>query len=235
MWRRTAAGKTLTFRLAGINNQNFLMRDEETGSYWQQVTGRAISGPLSGTALELLSTDETTFALFRDEQPQGTVLQPVGEFAKQYAPKDWDVRMAKARTVLDFPQSGVEPRELILGAQLGNASRAWPSTRVLDAKVVQDRVGETPVVLVAGPDGRSIRAFISRVQGKETQFFREASSREISGEWSLTDAATSSRWNFRGCATSGPAQGTCLEPVGVLKDYWFDWRNFHPRTTVYRR
>ena len=23
----------------GINNQNFIMRDEQTGSWWQQVTG----------------------------------------------------------------------------------------------------------------------------------------------------------------------------------------------------
>ena len=31
MWGRTVNGLTLTFHLAGINNQNFLMRDEETG------------------------------------------------------------------------------------------------------------------------------------------------------------------------------------------------------------
>jgi hypothetical protein len=40
------AGRRLTFHLAGINNQNFLMRDEETGSYCQKISGSAISGPL---------------------------------------------------------------------------------------------------------------------------------------------------------------------------------------------
>ena len=45
MWKRTLDGRVLTFRLAGINNQNFIMRDEQTGSYWQQVSGKAISGP----------------------------------------------------------------------------------------------------------------------------------------------------------------------------------------------
>jgi hypothetical protein len=27
----------------------------------------------------------------------------------------------------------------------------------------------------------------------------------------------------------------CLEPVEVIKDYWFDWRDFNPSTTVYGR
>jgi hypothetical protein len=49
------------------------------------------------------------------------------------------------------------------------------------------------------------------------------------------DAATGSEWNFQGCAIAGMAQGACLEPVEVLKDYWFDWRNYNPSTTVYGR
>ena len=41
MWASEIDGRKLTFHLAGINNQNFIMRDEETGSWWQQVTGVA--------------------------------------------------------------------------------------------------------------------------------------------------------------------------------------------------
>ena len=39
-------GRVLHFYLAGINNQNFLMRDKETGTWWQQITGKALYGPL---------------------------------------------------------------------------------------------------------------------------------------------------------------------------------------------
>jgi hypothetical protein len=56
--------------LAGINNQNFLMRDEETGTFWQQISGRAISGPLNGSQLEPVHSDELTFALWRSEAPE---------------------------------------------------------------------------------------------------------------------------------------------------------------------
>lgn len=229
MWKRTVAGQALTFRLAGINNQNFLMRDEQTGSFWQQITGRAISGPLRGASLELASTDEVSLSVFRNEWPQGMVLAPEPRFAKNYASKDWERRMAKARTVLSFPDSGMADRELVVGLSLGDAARAYPVQRVIEERVVEDRVGETPVVLVVGPDGESVRAFVSRIRGNEVQFFL---SRQ--GPWSLLDSVTASAWDFRGCAVSGSARGTCLEPVGVLKDYWFDWRNYHPETSVYR-
>ena len=50
----------------------------------------------------------------------------------------------------------------------------------------------------------------------------------------LMDSATGTNWNFRGCATSGKLQGVCLERVDVIKDYWFDWRNYNADTSVYR-
>ena len=61
-------GRRLTFRLAGINNQNFIMRDEQTGTWWQQVSGLAIHGPLkvgSRTMLRILlrtNCDAVSFA-----------------------------------------------------------------------------------------------------------------------------------------------------------------------------
>lgn len=46
VWSRVFDGELLHFRLAGINNGNALIRDEETGSIWQQSTGELIFGAL---------------------------------------------------------------------------------------------------------------------------------------------------------------------------------------------
>jgi hypothetical protein len=73
-----------------------------------------------------------------------------------------------------------------------------------------------------------MRAFISQVDGNELELFKKTQA----SDWGLIDSS-GSEWNFRGCAVSGPAAGKCLEPVPILKDYWFDWRNYHPNTTVY--
>ena len=96
-------GLVLTFHLAGINDQNFLMRDDQTGSYWQQITGAAVSGPLKGRHLTLVSSDELSFGLWSAEEPNGAVLQDVGKYAHDYEKKDWEVRIKKEPTVLASP------------------------------------------------------------------------------------------------------------------------------------
>src|SRR5438270_8534339 len=94
-------------------------------------------------------------------------------------------------------------------------------------------MGGEPRLLVAGPDNKSVRAFRNRVRGVEqpTDFYRLTGK---SPDTLLMDAATGSEWNFQGCAIGGKSKGACLERVTILKDYWFDWRNYHPATTVYR-
>lgn len=225
MWTREVDGQVLTFHLAGINNQNFLMRDEETGSFWQQINGKCVSGALKGKELKLVSTEELSFGLWKQENPRGEVLQPVSEFQKWYEKKDWDVEMAKAPSIIDTKKTGVEPRTLMVGVEVNGAARAFPLQAILDAKLVQDRVGGRPIFLVAGPDGKSIRAFVS-----EGEIFRNTDGRTAF----LTDAATGSDWDFKGCAVAGPSKGHCLTPVGTISDYWFDWQIYHPQTTVYR-
>jgi hypothetical protein len=220
VWGREVDGLRLTFHLAGINNQNFLMRDEETGTYWQQISGRAISGPLAGKTLPLVPFDELTFALWKTEQPAGTVLKDVPAYVSGYAGKDWDVKMLKTPTVLSYAQAGIAPRDLMLGIRAFGVARAFPYKAIVDGKLVQDRVGSQPVVLVVGPDGQSVRAY------RGAEFYRTP-------DGLMMDAATGSKWNFQGCAVEGPARPKCLERVEVIKDYWFDWRHYNPDTTVF--
>ncbi len=230
MWTRDIAGLRLTFHLAGINNQNFLMRDDQTGTYWQQISGKAVSGPLRGYQLTLVHSDELNFGTWRSEEPGGTVLEDFAPYRAGYAKKDWDIRMARARPVIAFPEHGMKGRDLILGIQLGGASRAFLYDQVIREKLLQDHVGAEPVLLAVGGDGESVRAFRDRIPG-----IAAAPDFYLKPDGMLMDAATGSEWNFRGCAVSGRAQGLCLTPVDMLKDYWFDWRNYNPGTTVYGR
>jgi hypothetical protein len=234
VWSRDVAGLRLTFYLAGINNQNFLMRDQETGTFWQQISGMAVSGPLKGRQLTLVPSDELTLATWKAEEPEGTVLNDVPEYASQYAPKNWDVGMKTRPTVLNFPEYDLPARELMLGIQAHGVSRAFPFDDVIKEKLVKDHVGGEPVLLVVGPDNQSVRAFLDRIPGIDgaPDFYRLIGSAK--GKF-LMDAATGSEWNFKGCATAGKAEGVCLEQIPVIKDYWFDWRNYNPKTTIYRK
>jgi hypothetical protein len=232
VWTREVGGLRLTFHLAGINNQNFLMRDEETGTYWQQISGLAVSGPLKGRQLTLVQSDELTFGEWKAEEPRGTVLKDVPQFASQYDPKDWDVRMKRVPVVIEFPEQGMKSRDLLLGIRAFGASRAFLYDQVVKEKLVKDHVGAEPVLLAVGPDDQSVRAFRNRIPGVDAapDFYRLTQSKP---GVLLMDAATGSEWNFQGCAVSGKAEGACLEPIPMLKDYWFDWRNYNPKTTIW--
>ena len=224
MFKRLSNGLNLTFHLAGINNQNFLMRDEETGSYWQQITGEAISGPLKGSRLELVSADELTFKLWCAERPAGTVLQDDKQFAAKYEKKDWEAAMKKAPTVLNYIENGRQPRDLMIGLAENGVSKAFPYDTVLKEKLILDRLGTSPILLVVGPDQVSVRAFRRQLKGvAETPDFY----------WTdgfMMDSIHGLKWNFQGCAPSGE----CLAPLNIIKDYWFDWRHYHPDTSVFK-
>jgi hypothetical protein len=218
-------GLRLKFHLAGINNQNFLMRDEETGTYWQQISGAAVSGPLAGKHLILVPFDELTWALWKTENPRGTVLDDLEKFVPQYSKKDWDVRMRKAPTVLTYAERGVAQRDIMLGIKAFGAARAFPYEVILKDKLVEDHIGAEQIILVVGPDEQSVRVFRRKIPGvtEVPEFYR------VSADHFMDDA-TGSTWNFQGCTASGK----CLERVEAIKDYWFDWRHYNPDTTLYR-
>jgi hypothetical protein len=136
----------------------------------------------------------------------------------------------------------LKSRDIVVGLDIDGSSRAYPWGTLTKQSPVVDHVHGTPVLVAVGPDGKSFRVFVSRVDGKDAEFFLKGESEGDAKTapvgikpWTLVDTATASEWNFQGCAISGPAQGKCLDRMPALKDYWFDWRNYHPETVIYKR
>ncbi len=226
MWARTVQGQQLTFHLAGIHNQNFLMRDEESGSFWQQVSGRCVAGPMKGAQLLRVHSDELTLAQFVAEAPGGSVLLGDPAFAAEYEP-NWEEGVARLPTVVDTGDTGLGPRTLIAGVEVGGQARAYLAESLAREPVLLDEIGDTPL-LVWSRGGRTLRVFERKLDGVALLF-------GPAGEGRVRDADSGSEWDFRGCATSGPRAGQCLRAVQVLWDYWFDWREYHPGTSVHGR
>jgi hypothetical protein len=224
-------GRVLHFHLAGINNQNFIMRDEETGSWWQQITGECVLGPLKGRRLKQFDHDELTFAAWKRENPQGRVLRPDPRVAaaRGYAPADWEqsVQRMPVATMLADANAVLPARTLIVGVEAGGASKAYPVDALQKQNPIIDTIGGVPVLVLLGEDGKSVRVFDRRLEGRALEFFRKPDSTE------LLDAETGSAWDFTGAATSGALAGQHLTKIYSLKDYWFDWKTYHADTGVY--
>jgi hypothetical protein len=226
VWARTFEGQPLKFHLAGIHNQNFIMRDEQTGSFWQQVSGRCISGPLKGAQLQRVHSDEVSLAMFAAEAPGGSVLLGDPAYAQHYE-ADWEQQIAGLPTVVDTSDTALPPRELIAGVEAGGAARAYLPAALTATPLLLDELGGVPLLLWStGP--RALRAFDRRIDGTALLLAPAGANRVV-------DSDTGSIYDPRGCAIEGPRAGKCMPPVVVLWDYWFDWHGYHPDTGVHGR
>ena len=136
-------GRALHFYLAGINNQNFLMRDKETGTWWQQITGQALYGPLKGATLELVPSDEISFGQWKSEVSNGKVLAEVPKYIKEYD-SNWEPEVAKLPVVISFPGTELKSRDVVVGLQLDGPGRAYPWDTLVKQSPVMDHVQGMP-------------------------------------------------------------------------------------------
>jgi hypothetical protein len=220
VWDRAVDGRVLHFRLAGLNHQNLLMSDEETGSWWQQITGECILGPLKGKRLRRISSDEVNLATWRAERPESSVVKFDTRHLRDYPPSDWEARVVKL----------TGPRELVVGVDHDGASVAYAMASLREQNPLNVTIGRTPILLLVDADGSSVRSFVRPVlQGKTLEFYRDA------GDRALVDSATGSSWNFAGKATAGSLAGSALEQIQNTKDFWFDWSRYHPGAVLRTR
>lgn len=82
--RQTKAG-LLTFSTTGkLRNSDLVMYDRQTESWWQQFTGQAIVGQLTGRKLKMIPARLEAFSLFKERHPDGWVLVPTDPKFRDY-------------------------------------------------------------------------------------------------------------------------------------------------------
>ena len=82
---RRVGDRTLEFGTSGkLRNSDLVMYDRQTDSWWQQFSGEAIVGEMTGTRLELLPSRIVSFGAFRAAHPNGEVLVPNDPTLRDY-------------------------------------------------------------------------------------------------------------------------------------------------------
>ena len=85
VFERRLDQRNLDFGTTGkLRNSDLVMYDRQTESWWQQFTGEAIVGVLSGRHLRLIPSRLDAFARFRQRFPDGQVLIPQNPNARNY-------------------------------------------------------------------------------------------------------------------------------------------------------
>lgn len=201
------------------------MRDEQTGSWWQQISGEAIQGKMKGQKLTAVDFDEISFAIFKRENPNGRVLKPENGKVED---ADWETQVGKMPVRISGElDNTLEPRTLVVGVIINGKAKAYPFSAIEKQSPILDLVGGKNIIIFLAEDGKSVRVFERELDGKDMEFFRQPHSSQV------IDAETGSVWDFSGKAISGELTGKQLTKINSIKDYWFDWTTYNPETQLY--
>jgi hypothetical protein len=237
---RRVAGQPTIFGVSGrLWRNDLVLYDRRTESLWSQLLAAAIRGPRAGEQLTLVPSSLTTWGEWRESHPDTQVLLPPPESNTVRGPDaTYDYFSPKyLRTdeqLIGYPGAEGEPepgqpaeRRFVVGIGADGVARAYPVDAVRAAGVVNDRVGDLPVVVTVTP-GDSLVAYDRRVDDQVLDFAAADPAHLRAG---------GSRWErTSGRAVDGPFAGRRLARATDLPPmFWKGWRNFHPETTVYGR
>src|SRR5260221_4370967 len=120
-----------------------------------------------------MSSDEITFATWRAERRESTVVKFDPRYRASYPESDWERRIERVQPT----------KELVVGVEWNGASAAWSMEALRKQSPLNTRVGAVPILLLIGVDGNSARCFLRSVDGKTLEFYRQS-------EGALIDSAT---------------------------------------------
>ena len=219
-------GKKEKFRLVGMDHFNAMFEDSTTKSWWRQVTGEAITGPLKGSSLQEISSQQMTLSAWLRAYPGSSILQPDTIYNQEYE----DLEGFDNGTI----ESGVEKRDSVswqrkswvIGIVANNYAKAYDWNDLVKQKLIEDSLPGLPIIITLEKDTASYHVWSRILNGQNLHF-----TRNNAGE--LRDNNTQSLWNDDGICTEGILKGQMLGTVQASQEFWHSWQTFHPATVKY--
>lgn len=244
VFKRNHQGITYDFGTSGLlRHSDLVMYDRQTESLWQQFTGEAIVGVMTGEQLMMIPSGLIGFEQFQAAYPAGKILSKETGYSREYGRNPYpgydDIRnnpflfrdplderlpaMARVVTVSDGKYHNAYPVELLekLGVihhQLGNQAVVIFHQDGVSSALDTTRIAN-------GDDVGATGVFVPLVGKQELTFIKERG---------FVDEQTGSHWNIVGQAILGPLKGKQLERLVHADQFWFSWGAFRPDTLIYQ-
>jgi hypothetical protein len=240
-----------------LRYSDLVMFDRQTESLWQQLTGEAIAGEMTGLRLEPVPSLLISWADFKAAFPQGDVMSRETGYERDYGANPYPAYDSSPRPFLftGEPDARLPALQRVLAIEAGGTAAAIPFDRLARDKVVHATVGGVPVVGWWTPGQTSAldadRIAAGRDVGSAAAFDRRASRITLppgaprldgtldfrpldppAGGAAFRDRGTGSGWNLAGQAVDGPLAGAQLGSVRHGSHLWFAWAALRPGTEV---
>ncbi len=239
--RRLADGTVLDFGTTGnLRHSDLVMYDRQTRSWWQQFTGEAIVGELTGTVLEVLPSQLIGWSEFKERHPEGEVLSRNTGHVRNYGrnPYAGYDSIGNNPFLFDGDLDGRLPAvERVVAIEVDGLDVAYPFTLLSELQVLNDTVRGTPLTVFWQTGTASTFGNSGQDTGSTAVYLRELDGQVLSFQAALDgfrDEQTGSLWNIFGEAVDGPLAGSQLEQVVSGEHFWFAWSVFKPDTIIWQ-
>ncbi len=248
---RRLDGKVFAFGTSGLlRNSDLVMYDRTTESLWQQFTGEAIIGEMTGTQLSFFSSSLVSFADFQAAYPEGRVLSRDTGFNRSYGrnPYAGYDTIGSRPFLFDGQVDGrLQAMERVVTVTFNDSvgkqtvDVAYPYRVLAESSVINDSQGGHDLVvfyttgtssalgageIARGADVGATGVFDPVLDGEKLLFEQKGGT--------IADTKTGSTWNVLGQAIAGPLKGQRLQPIIHGDHFWFAWAAFKPDTIIYQ-
>jgi hypothetical protein len=229
-----------------LRASDLVMYDRRTESWWQQATGEAIVGELTGTRLTFLPAQIVGLGDFERAYPDGDALSRETGVSREYGRNPYvgyDTIDQNPFMFEESPDGRLSPKERVVTVGEGTEAVAVPYSEIRTVGAARITVGGDELVVfwtpgtasaLNGPnidESKDIGAtgvFRPLLDGRRLTFAREGGE-----DAPIRDEETGSTWSILGIAVDGELEGSRLEPVVHADHFWFAWAAFAPETTIW--
>jgi hypothetical protein len=215
------------FRLVGMDHFNAMFEDGRTKSWWRQVSGEAIVGALKGKSLKEIPSEQVSLASWLSKYPDSYILQQDSSFLDQYKDlKDYDEGKTEGK-LEKHDTASWHDKSWVVGVSFGLSATAYDWNDLVKKRVINDKVGGCPVVIVLEDDSVSFHAFNRIVQRDTLTFSYDEKNKAVVDQ-------ENHKWSWSGLnSDSDSTKSMKLNFVQAYQEYWHSWRTFHPQTKKY--
>ncbi|MBK8659874.1 MAG: DUF3179 domain-containing protein [Bacteroidetes bacterium] len=246
---KTPAGeKTFTFGVSGLLLHNdMVMYDHQTETWWEQLMGSGIAGDYSGKTLRMLPALLISVKDFFDRYPEGKILSPdaLNTYIKTHRHRPYhhlehSGPLSGKYYLPEKTDPRLPPQEHVLDIRLEGHDRIYPFHALAKAQVVNETVGETPIVIfyhqetvtVLDKDDLSKSKRVGSATVFESKLNGVSYSFHKAGDYFIDDR-TKSMWDITGLCREGQLKGQQLTLVPHSHHFAFAYLAFYPDAEIY--
>ena len=227
-----------TFGVSGLlYNNNLILYDRLTDSYWSQIKNQSVNGTLKGQYPESVHVIETTFGTLKQFYPNALILSnQTGVYSSgqynRYPYGDYRTN----NNYLIFPLSTDDTRlprkERVLGLynDRNQTGKVYQFKHFKDStRVIIDTFEDRSVIVIGNGDLNFISAFeLPDFSGQDITFM------PLQARYPhLMKDSLGNYYDFFGEILQGPNAGYKLKAVPSFIGYWFSWGAFYPGIEIY--